>query len=378
VCDIAMMLGEILVQLRLLTARDLALVLDERNLLGGRLGTQLVERGLVDTEQVTDALSRQMRVPAALQRHFDHADPAIVALLKPNLAARYMAIPLVAARSGNKRIVVAMATPKDDLIVDEVAFAIGARVEPMVAAELAIARNLKRFYNMDVKLARPARPEPPRGSASSRELPVLGTEPVSARHATLSYFAHDEPPTTPAPNLPPSIGAAVSLDDVLGRIATADQREHVGSSLVDFMLTRFECGLVFLIRGPNAHVWRGFAPGVEARALQTITFPLSMPSVFSTTKDRREIFRGRLPTDANHLHVQIWKYLGAQPPAEALIIPVAIGERVVSLVYAHAQSPLGDDTVADLKAVCTAVGEAFVRLIQAAKDGTAPPTLLPR
>ena len=106
-----MRLGEILVHLGLLTPEQLKAVLDSRDLLGGRIGTQIVERGLLDTDQISEALGRQMRMPAALQRHFDKADPTVVAMLKPNLAARYMAIPLVAAHSGVKRIVVAMATP---------------------------------------------------------------------------------------------------------------------------------------------------------------------------------------------------------------------------------------------------------------------------
>jgi len=373
-----MRIGEILVQLGLITPEQLQVVVDERDLLGGRFGTQLVERGLVDTEQVSEALSRQMRIPAAFQRHFDRADPAIVALLKPNLAARHMAIPLVAARSGTKRVLVAMATPQDVRVVDDVAFSLGARVEPMVAAELAIARNLKRFYNIDVKLTRPARPEPARGpeSASSHGLVAPADEPLVPRRPTLSFYG-DAAGAVPR-NLPPPIEAAVTLEEVLRRLTVAEEREQVADILVDFMMPRFGCGLVFLLRRGSAKVWRGFAPGVEARALETITFPLSMPSIFSTTTERGVMFRGPLPTDANHLHVQIWKYLGCETPAETLLIPVAIGERVVCLVYGHAKEKLEDACVEEMEAACRAVGDAFVRLIHTAKDGQQPTTLLPR
>ena len=382
-----MRLGEILMQLGLLTPEQLRTVLDNRDLLGGKIGTQLVEKGLVDTDQVSEALSRQMRVPAALQRHFDRADPGVVAMLKPVLAARYMAIPLVAARSGVKRIVVAIATPQDVQVLDDVSFALGARIEPMVAAELAIARNLKRFYNLDVKLDRPARPgPPPRGvtkSYSSHQIPAVSSAPAVA----FSSAAPARQPTRPmmAPVealqiLPPPPGAAVTLEDVIHRLSVAENREQVADMVIDFMLSRFGCGLIFLLRGATAHVWRGFAPGVEARAIETIAFPMSMPSMFRTAKERAATFRGPPPSDGVSLHTQIWKYLHCEPPADVVVIPITIGERVICLVYAHATdaSKLPDDYVQELQAVCTAVISAFVRMIQHAKEGQPPTTLLPR
>src|ERR1017187_1942078 len=187
-----MKLGEILVQLGMLTPEQVKSVLSDRNGACGKLGTQLVERGLLDADQVSEALGRQMRLPAALQRHFDKADPNVVSLLKPNLAARYMAIPLVAAKSGAKRIVVAMATPQDVLVIDDVSFALGARIEPMIASELAIARNLKRFHNIEIKLTRPARSEPASiaaGSSLSREIPSLAGVAPLASHDTLQSGA---------------------------------------------------------------------------------------------------------------------------------------------------------------------------------------------
>lgn len=383
-----MRLGEILVQLGLLTPEQLSTALDNRNLLGGRFGTQLVEQGLVDTDQVSEALSRQMRIPAAVQRHFEKADPGVVSMLRPVLAARYMAIPLVAARSGVKRIVVAMATPQDVQVLDDVSFALGARVEPMVASEMAIARNLKRFYNLDVKLARPARPEPPARSVtksySSGEVPALKSAPTSPvmseplpRQPTRPMMA---PAFGTAVVLPPPPDAAVTLEDVIHRLSVAENRDQIADIVVDFMLPRFGCALIFLLRGDTAHVWRGFAPGVEARAIETIAFPLSMPSVFRLAKERAATFRGAPPAEGVYLHTQIWKYLHSEPPADVVVIPVTLARRVICLIYAHATdaSRLPDDHVHELQAVCNAVASAFIRLIQRAKEGQAPTTLLPR
>jgi len=375
-----MKLGEILIQLGMLTPEQVKAVLSDRSLLGGKLGTQLVERGLLDTDQVSEALGRQLRMPAALQRHFDKADPAIVALLKPNLAARYMAIPLVAAKSGAKRIVVAMATPQDVLVIDDVSFALGARIEPMIASELAIARNLKRFHNIDVKLVRPAKPEPARGgsaSSLSREIPALvGTPPLATRERPVDL---SDVHAGSSPTLAPPPGAAVALEDAIHRLSVAEHREQIADILIDFMLPRFSCGLIFLLRGTNAHVWRGFAPGVDARAIETITFPMSMPSMFRTARERALTFRGQPPAEGAHLHAQIWKYLQCEAPGDVLIIPIAIRERIINLVYVHAShGTMPDASVHELQALCTAVGSSFIRLIQRAKEGEQGTTLVPR
>ncbi len=383
-----MRVGEILIQLGWLTPEQLKTTLENRDLLGGKIGTQLVERGLLTTDQVAEALSRQMRIPAAMQRHFDKADPNVIPMLRPVLATRYMAIPLVAAKSGVKRIVVAMATPQDVQLVDDVSFALGARVEPMVASELAIVRSLKRFYNLDVKLNRPARPEPrPRSntrSYGSSEIPALSglRSPGPDASAPVRRPTHPELEiSVEQPRiLPPSPDAAVTLEDVVHRLSVAENRDQVADILIDFMLPRFGCGLVFLLRGNNAHVWRGFAPGVDVHAIETIAFPMSMPSMFRMAKDRVATFRGAPPSEGVYLHTQIWKYLHAEPPADVVVIPITIGERVISLVYAHASdaSRLPDDCVQELQAVCTAAASAFVRLIQRARDGNQPTTLLPR
>lgn len=372
-----MRLGEILVQLGLLTPEQLKAVLHSRDLFGGRIGTQIVQRGLLDTDQISEALGRQMRMPAALQRHFDKADPAVVAMLKPNLAARYLAIPLVAARSGVKRIVVAMATPQDMLVVDDVAFALGARVEPMISAELAIARNLKRLYNVEVNLTRPARPETPASGSrpsASREFPTPSDTVLPAFPSVT-----EAPADSSSPVLSPPLDAAVSLEDAVHRLSVSEHRDQIADILIDFMLPRFGCGIIFLLRGGNAQAWRGYAQGIDARAIETIAFPLSVPSVFRLAQERGATFRGPPPPEGSHLHAQVWKYLQCPAPSEVVVIPIAIAERVIILVYAHRNDGgrLPENYVQELQAMCTAAGSSFVRLIQQAKEGHTPPTLVP-
>jgi hypothetical protein len=162
----------------------------------------------------------------------------------------------------------------------------------------------------------------------------------------------------------------VGLEDAIHRLSVAQHREQLADILIDFMLPRFGCGLIFLLRGGNARVWRGFAPGVDARAIETIGFPIAMPSLFRTAQERGATFRGAPPLEGVHLQSQIWKYLRCDVPTEVVAVPIAIRERIVNLVYAHAREGgrLADTHVDELQAICAAVAASFVRLIRQAKE----------
>jgi hypothetical protein len=105
-----------------------------------------------------------------------------------------------------------------------------------------------------------------------------------------------------------------------------------------------------------------------------------MPSMFRLAKEREATFRGPPPPEGIYLHTQIWKYLHSEPPADVVVIPVVLGQRVISMVYAHATdaSKLPNEYVQELQAVCTAAASTFVRMIQRARQGQPPTTLLPR
>jgi len=65
-------------------------------------------------------------------------------------------------------------------------------------------------------------------------------------------------------------------------------------------------------RRPGARVARVRLRHQEA-AIETIAFPVSMPSCFQLAHDRRASFRGPAPAEGSKLQRQIWKYCTARP-----------------------------------------------------------------
>jgi hypothetical protein len=410
-----MRIGEVLIQLGLITTEQLEAGRRAQAQAGARLGTQLVELGFIGTDQLSRALGQLLGVPAALEEHFAHADPAVVAKLRPALAVRFQSVPLGFSRTGRRRIVVAMANPLDMTLVDDLAFAMGAQVEPLVASELAIARNIKRLYGVELnlKLGVPVAFSPS-GNASARAsntpIPVdgraytppvgspveaQGKPPVSrpASHPTpvpvnvqARPTGHPTPmpvkaltrtesypiPPTPGPKAKPA--PVISLEEAAHRLTVAADRDALAEVIRDFMAGYFGCGMVFGVRDGQARVWRGFAQDVPSAAVETVAFPITMPSCFRTAYDSGAAFRGAPPAEGQKLQRQIWKYLHSAEPSEVLVVPILVKNRVLNLVYAHAADfgRLPDGPVSDLVALCAAASSVYVRMIQRMKEEAQP------
>ncbi len=136
-------LGEALLSVGALSAGALNRALTLQRSTGGRLGTILLEQGLVTEETLARALAR---VSGRSYAHWDRvkgAPPDVFTAIPAKIALRTFAIPF--EREG-RVIRIAMRDPNDLAAEDELALVTGKRVEPWVSAEFRIAEALERFY----------------------------------------------------------------------------------------------------------------------------------------------------------------------------------------------------------------------------------------
>jgi hypothetical protein len=143
-------LGELLVAAGLLTVEQVEQALRAQVMWGGRLGTNLVELHHLALDPLSQVLGRQHRLPAALARHFEKADPALQRMLSPDLAERFSCVPLL--RMGpEQHVVVASPAPLSPsqlaIIAGELAVDVE-RLVPAIAAELRIRYQLERVYHL--------------------------------------------------------------------------------------------------------------------------------------------------------------------------------------------------------------------------------------
>lgn len=142
-------LGELLVAAGALDAAKLEQALRAQVVWGGRLGTNLIELGFIDLDELSRALGKQHGLPAALARHFERADPALQAQFSAELADRYQVVPLLRLAQG--QVALAGMDPLDDEALAEIAVALGVRPADLVtsiAAEQRMRYQLERVYRI--------------------------------------------------------------------------------------------------------------------------------------------------------------------------------------------------------------------------------------
>ena len=137
-------LGEILLERKLVTTDQLGEALKTQVIYGGRLGTLLVQFGFLRIDDLGRCLSTQHGVPHALMDALEAATNEARMAVNKKLAARYNIIPM-ALVDGTLHL--AMANPERK-VAGELSFAMGVGIQRFVAPELRIKYFLERYYGV--------------------------------------------------------------------------------------------------------------------------------------------------------------------------------------------------------------------------------------
>lgn len=139
--------GEILVRERACAPAALRAGLENQVIFGGRLGTNLLELGAVSEEALARALGRQHAVPSLFGEL--RLDAAATGLIAPEVADRCDAVPYLLA---DRRLALLVIDPRNLATLDEMAFATGKQVHPIVVPEARVWALLRRAYGIERQL----------------------------------------------------------------------------------------------------------------------------------------------------------------------------------------------------------------------------------
>lgn len=135
-------LGKMLIDRDLITKGELDRGLERQQQTGERLGEALVAIGAVASDEVARVLADHLRMPF-VDLGDDVTDMTVVGVISAEIARRNCALPF--ARWGD-RIVVAMANPNDNEIVDEIRRLVGAPILVTVADPVALRKLIAAVY----------------------------------------------------------------------------------------------------------------------------------------------------------------------------------------------------------------------------------------
>lgn len=161
-------LGEILMERGLIDVDQLNSALAHQRQWGVRLGTALVAKGFIAEGALTRVLSESLGIPMVDLARVQPEQKAL-ALLGGRLCEQYDVFPLaMQEQKGRKTLLLAMADPLNATIIDELAFTHGCVVKPAIAQISSLGQAIRRYYHAQRVEISPLSFE--KGSASTRPL----------------------------------------------------------------------------------------------------------------------------------------------------------------------------------------------------------------
>ena len=382
-------LGELLIAAGWATAAVIDAALAQQRERGARLGAILVDSGALAVDDVARALARQHGVPAALERHLSARDPALAQVVPGAVAVAIGAVPVAWSRGAQGMSLVVCFRDPTPVHIAELARVTGVPVIPAVACERVIARELRAAYpeeadapapaaaaadaddaSVDVNFDEPSAPaftlvELDHGSVQ-RDFSQVHAVPTRGGNLlpTTQREPRIAPPPPPAP--PVAIAAAPTLDATLAALAAAPSRDAIADLAIAFTRGAWRGAVVLMVREGLAVGHRGFGGHTTEAALGSLVIPLGQPSMFTTAHDERRALVGP-PPPGGLAQSRFLKLFAPLLPAPVAVVPVAVRERVVNLLFAVAPVGAIGPSAAVLGEIAAAMGDAYERVIRDSK-----------
>jgi hypothetical protein len=402
-------------------------------LYGGRLGTAAIELGLLTPEQLDVALAKHHGLPEIPHEWLERPDAGARAALHVDLIKRHRAFPL---NFEKRSLHVGMVDPRNEAVLDDLAFASGCLIVPYALAEFRFVQLMQRVYGIapsnrfknlldEGKRARSmrARDEQRALARAKRKNEIAEDFSFGPLAADLSapadeavFTVMDSKPMAPAKSITPAAtpapAAAAPIAEPVAQVQPApavnapaappqpaleiDTKPHVAErrapepTLEQFEATVnasgdrsavIEAALALGARFAEVvalFVLRdGVAAGLEgARAGKALELDATVIPLSGENAlascYARREPQRTLPSAA--LDKLLAKAFRSSDSTELAVFPVAIGERVVNLLVAQPrEGELAASSFAALSVVAKQLGDAYARLIRESKQKAMSP-----
>ncbi|HEB74847.1 MAG TPA: hypothetical protein ENJ04_00655, partial [Nitrospirae bacterium] len=139
-------IGELLIDLGILTQQDLDRALEEQKKTGDRLGATLIKMGLLSEEDLDYLLGRQLDIPSINLENYAPS-PDLLALVPEKVIKKYMVLPI---SFDGKTLTVATASPRDLVLMDDLSYITGYKIAPVVTSITSLERKIDELFKKPV------------------------------------------------------------------------------------------------------------------------------------------------------------------------------------------------------------------------------------
>ena len=347
-------LAETFVEEGIITEVQLRNALQRQLVMGGKIGTNLIELKYVSEEQLGKVLSKMHKIPYAPVDAFLDIPADIISLIPKEIAVRHKIIPI---KKEYKNITLAMENPNDIKIIDDLSFMTGCRITAVIASEVRIALGLEKYYGHPRGM-RYIEITPPKEEEFVIERNLTHTEPTPAcekkevkpseKSEWLSDAEEEEPayvfqsrsaeehPTaekqgSPATQLTEAVSRPVSFQDTVNKLTNVDTRDNAIKAVLDYISQYVENVLFLVTSVSEAKAWNAKCKGVEYSRISDLKISFGGPSVFLTVKNSEQPYYGEItsfPFDDDFLGK-----IGQKRPMRVFLIPIMVKKKMVSILY---------------------------------------------
>ncbi len=351
-------LGELLIKQNLLTQAQLEEALQAQVIFGGKLGTVLIEMGLISEDKLAEILANLLRIPCAKPGQLQQIPENVIKIISPELAEKHRVVPV--AVSG-KKLTLAMADPHDLKSVDEISFRTGYIIQPILALEVRLVFALEKFYDVKRTMRYIAPPKqvreeldkvpvfhtpdgPIEAAETDEDLGAPGSEHVYEKQQTKRTPVVEEEPEVieeldDEDVIEDLVEEEITLESTAKALVKITDRNEVADAIINFLGAHYARSALFMVVAGQVTGWRSDKGGEPLPGFEQFQLPLSEPSVLKTAVESNSYFIGPVP--ASGANLALTTFLGKPAPKSALLMPMSMLGRVVGLIYV-------DDPQADL------------------------------
>jgi len=370
-------LGDLLLQQGLVTTAQLDEALKYQVIFGGKLGTNLIEMGILEEDDIARVLSQQYRVPTPTADEVMNVEPKVLALLPRELVEQHSVVPL---KLEGRRLTLLMPDPANFQLIDDLAFRTGLIIKPVVAAELRLILALEKHYNIGrdrryihvTKKIIAKRPAPPPPAEPVTPPPTPAAPPVDTGPQVVSLKGNDLEFTLA--DLAESevvegeeLAEIAPLEEILDSetlalyLADARDRDDVLDSIASYLSHEYARVALFLVRGNVAHGWKASVDQEDLPEFKLAQFPLDEPSILKTVAETSSFLLGPIPrTPFNSMFLQ---EIGGRVPQTALLVPLLMMGRVVGIIYVDGPGEELAEKLFELQKITLKAAMAFEILV---------------
>lgn len=299
---------------------------------GGRIGTNLVDIGLITEEQLCKALEKSYGLPSTQLRPEDIEEEAVRAIPE-KFIRQHKVFPFKKKRLA---VSLAMVDPSKRSAIADISFTTGYIIKPHVVPEKRLDEALEHWFEMPI----------PWRYTESYEEDVAPEDVLAALNRPIEKLSAAE--------------AERLLD-------TAQFGKQIPNAVLGFAKNVFERAMLFVVRKDELIGLDGFSPPRRAGFAEGYRVDLTAPSILAEVVQGGGTFRGPLPE--RDVEEDLVDFIGGTAPASAFVASIVLRGRVVNVLYGDAGPHR--DIPGDLGALIvflTQAARAYERLIKQRVD----------